>query len=220
MTDDYDDIPALGRLRDQLLEASHRASAAAAEPASAPRSWWRRHRNGLVVAIAGVAVAGGVAGAASLLSVGDPLPVPAVQSARYGPPGASAPQVAVSTRDPDDMSTFAVATYQLQNGDACAITGQLRGLTLGTIEAGTFRPYAPRTGGPCGDLDELPLFYEFRYFPGADRTVLYGRARQPVRQVTLRLDGERSVARTGHGGAFLFLFRGKETFEGLKLSRG
>jgi hypothetical protein len=212
MSPPHDDIPAMAELRDALYEAAQR------EMDPAPRRSRVRRRGALAIALA-LLVAGGVAGAASLLSTGKPVKdVPGKLSAHQpAAPGALA--VSVTLTDPVSKSTWGVAPYADRSGRTCALVGQLRGQRLGEIVGQTFRPYAAATGGACGDLRTQPFFGDERYFSSpAARTAIYGRAAPGLKTVRVVTNHRVHVARTGHGGTFLFLFAGRVRPADVRLS--
>lgn len=215
MTDPYEDISAVRELREGLRAAARRDMA----PVVAPRRSWTSNRRGALAVGLGILLAAGAAGAAQLLSTGKPVPEPRGKASKYRPGGSGTPLVAVTARDPVGHATWAVAVYRSRAGQDCAIAGQLRGNAVGIFLNGRFHPYGTATSGPCDSLTRRSVFGDLRYFPALDRTVVYGRARAPVRGVTLTIGGRRVSARAGRGGAFLFLFVGKISSAGMRLSR-
>jgi hypothetical protein len=191
-------------IRDQLREAAQR------ELTVSPRRgrWkWRRRGAGLVVvALLGVSVA---AGATDLISVGAPLPDTSLKVPRYAPGGGGQVKLVVKARDPDSDLPWGVGTYTSNEGQACALAGQVRGVSLGRVRDGRFSPYEKGTSGACGNLRHLRLFSDaltIRESP--PRTILYGRAQPSVRAVSINDDGQRRSVRPGPDGAFLFVVRG------------
>ena len=88
------------------------------------------------------------------------------------------------------------------------IAGQVRGVSLGRVRDGRFRPYQKGTTGACGGR-HIRLFSDaltIREDP--PRTILYGRVRPSVHSVSINDDGRRRSMRPGPGGAFLFVVRG------------
>lgn len=219
MNPSYEDLPALGALRERLVEAAHEDTA----PAVRRTRTWRRRAP--AIAFAGLAIGGGAAGlvlggaagADSLLATGDPVPESPLKSPRYAPKDIAGRTIALSTVDPEGTGVWAVATYRSTSGDTCAIAGQLRGQTLGISADGRFRPYTAANGGPCGDLRK-GMFMDVLYFAKADRTVVYGRAAKA--EITLRVKNKPVSARTGRGGAFLFLFSGELALSDVRVPPG
>lgn len=200
-----DDLPTLTELREHLREAARREMASAPRRSSVSR--WRR---ATIIAVAALLLAAGAAGAAALLSTGEPVPDPRGKAARYLPAAVGDHRIAVIAADPAAGTKWGVATYTGRNGQQCAIAGQVRAGALGVVRNGTFHPYEPGTSGPCGDLSRQRYFGDQRFYPGEQpRTLIYGRTQSDVSSMTLELDGERYSARLGHGGAFLFLFEGR-----------
>lgn len=211
MSAPHDDLPAMRELREGLRAAAHRQAAS-----HTPRR--RLRRGGLALAFVALLI-GGVAGAASLLSVGDPVPDRRGKQGKHLPAAPGSSSVAVMATDPKTKQQFGVAPYTDRAGQPCAIAGQLRVGRLGLIMKGVFHPYASATSGACGSLRTRPLFGDVRYFQEPElRSVVYGRARQGVREVTLILGGQSHAARTGHGGTFVFLLEGRVVLADIDLS--
>src|SRR4051812_7927141 len=90
---------------------------------SRPRRRRRRRRaTGLLVA----ALLGGaaVAGAADLISTGDPVPDRTSRGERYRSGHAAGFDLVAKARDPAGQTAWGVGIYTAGNGDACAIAGQ------------------------------------------------------------------------------------------------
>jgi hypothetical protein len=191
-------------LREQLLQAARRDDArqAAASPARRRRS---RRSLGIVVALAFGAAA--AAGAADLISTGDPLPDSSYSGAPYQPSRTGAPALDAKAPDPAGGHGWGVGTYTADNGESCAIAGQVRGLEIGEVGSdGKFHPYERGSTGSCGDFKDLNLFYGVRHYNGV--TIVFGRTSEPNRFVTARNDGKTIRATPGRGGAFLWVFKG------------
>ncbi|MDA0160078.1 hypothetical protein OM076_07380 [Solirubrobacter ginsenosidimutans] len=200
-------------IRDQLLEAARRDLAVA--PRRRRFSWRWRGAGLAVVALLGVSVA---AGATDLISVGAPLPDGSVKVPRYAPRGGSQVKLVVKAPDPDSELAWGAGIYTSSGGQPCIIAGQVRGVSLGRVRDGRFRPYEQGTTGACGSLRHLRLFSDaltIRETP--PRTILYGRAQPSVRSVSINDDGRRRSVRPGPGGAFLFVVRGLIRVNGTRL---
>lgn len=215
MSDRYRDLPALEELGRRLTAVSEELG-----PDIAPeRPTTRRWRRWVAVAVPAAAVVAGAAGAATLLSTGEPVQEQPGKAQRYQPT-ASGRVLDVSAPDPRGAATWGAETYTSRSGQSCVVAGQVRGNQLGVIGSDErFHPYAAAVSGPCADLGELKLVSDLRYVAEADRTILYGRARLPAEEVVATTAGERMAARVGHNGAFLFVFEGKLDVRGLRLER-
>jgi len=194
-------IPALDELRESLREAARRELAAAV-PLRRRR---RRRRVGGLLA-AGVLVAAGAAGAAQLISTGEP-----VRDARQGMvagyrPGPGASQLPLVARDPRGGPSWGVRVYTARNGDRCVVAGVVNGAALGKISGGRFHAYPADFAGSCGHPGQA--FGDSHLDRG--RTLVYGIARPGARRVTIAEGGGRPHAvPTGRGGAFLAVYRGE-----------
>jgi hypothetical protein len=157
----------------------------------------------VLFAVVGLA---GAAGAAELISIGEPVDDPKPRGEGVQPVAAG--EIAVTAPDAEQPVPWALRIYD--SGDQqCALAGQLRGNTLGIASEGRFRPYAKDTGGACGQLDRLPYFVAVRQFGGErPRTLLFGRAGTRVTRLDVRHGGRHDSTRPARGGAFLFVFEG------------
>jgi hypothetical protein len=185
-------VNALDELRESLREAARR-------DVEADRSRHRRRRRratGIVI----LALFGGAAaaGAADLISVGEPVREPSRSSA-YRPGGATQLQIALTARSEGKLP-YGVLTYTARNGDRCALAGVIRGAQLGLMEGGKFRPFTSDRTGAC--RSGTKLFNDFAVL--GDRTLVYGRAAPSTRFVRVEATDRR--VRVGPGGAFLFVF--------------
>jgi hypothetical protein len=185
-------VSALEELREGLREAARRDVEAGR---SRNRRRHRRVTGFVVLALLG---GGAAAGAADLISVGEPVREPA-RSPAYRPQGATHLQIALTARSGGDLP-YGVVTYTARNGDRCALAGVIRGAQLGIMQDGTFRPYASDRTGAC--RAGTKLFHDSSVLGG--RTLLYGRAAPSTRFV--RLEGTDRRVPVGPGGAFLFVF--------------
>jgi hypothetical protein len=196
-------------LRDQLEAAAHRefeAARGAASPRPRRRRRWRSF--GLVLGASfGLAAA---AGAGGLISTGEPVPDATFPNSEYRPADSQTPQLAVKASDPQGEAAWGVAIYTAANGQACALLGQVRGVSVGVIRDGVFHPFAAGTTGMCGNLKRLPQIIDMKFVGGPrPRTIAWGRANPSARSMVVTVDGKRHVAPVGHGGAFLFVFSGR-----------
>jgi hypothetical protein len=192
-------------VRDQLREAARRELGHADPTRDRRRRRRWRGAGVLAAALLGATVA---ASATDLISVGAPLPDRSSNQPRFAPQGGSGlGRLVVKAPDPEAGLAWGVAIYTSNDGQDCAIAGQVRGVSLGRVRDGLFRPYAKGTTGACGRLARLPIWIDsLRIEGGRPRTIFYGRARGPV--VSLDDDGRRRTFRTGPGGAFLVVVRG------------
>lgn len=188
-------IPALDELRESLREAARQDIAAAA-----PRRRRRRRRRVSGLLAVGILGAAAAAGAAELISAGEPVQDNRVQTAAYRPDGTPV-QIDARASDPERKQTWVVGVYRARNGDSCALAGQLRGSEIGEIKAGVFHRYAENTPGACGGAGTGDRLL------GDDRTIFYGLAK-PGARVTATLDGDARSATAGRDGGFLFVYRG------------
>ena len=190
----------MDELRESLREAARRQVPPVTSPARRRR---RRAAGALVLAVVGMAAA---AGAAELISVGEPVRDP--KPAREGVRPAGESVIAVVADDPARRLPWGVRIYQT-GGEMCALAGQVRAGALGIERDGVFRPAPALMGGACGRLDRIPFFGDVRVFEGPHpRTVVYGRARSGSEEGRVRHEGRVHRARPGRGGAFLFVFEG------------
>jgi hypothetical protein len=186
-------VNALDELREGLREAARKD----VEVARVRNR--RRHRRAtgfVILALFGGAAA---AGAADLISIGEPVPEKAERAPAYRPDGATNLQIALKARSGGELP-YGVVTYTARNGDRCALAGVIRGAQLGLIEGNEFRPYASDRTGACRGADRLVLD---RAAVG-EHTLVYGRAAPATRTVRVR-GTDRRVA-VGSGGAFLFVY--------------
>lgn len=193
------------QLLDQLMEAARRDEALARPPQRSRRG--RRRAIGLLAAV----LLGGAAaaGAAELISTGEPVPNGTIRNPRYDPAAKDSPAIVTKASDPTGAAPWGVGIYTSNEGQACAVAGQIRGVQLGVIRNGTFHPFERGTSGACADLSRLPLFSDRMFVRGAQpRTILYGRTSRPEREVTVSLNGKTFSARPARGGAFVFVFDG------------
>jgi len=191
------ELPALAELRESLREAAARDIAA-----RRPRRWRRRGIGLLVVAAFTGAAA---AGAAELISSGEPVNDQRPADARYDSSG----QLQIALTASDKPLPWGVQIYTSARGQKCVLMGRVRGAQLGKLDADgkTFHPYESGRQGACGNPENKDGYFRDIY-PAADRSVIFGRARPGVKRLIFEADGKRYPARTGLGGAFLIVFRG------------
>jgi hypothetical protein len=195
-------IPAMNELREHLREAARRDIAAAA-----PKRRRRRVTIGVVALLLGGAAA---AGAADLISTGEPLKSPYVQSERYKP--SDRPQIVLTAHD--EPLPWAVSVYDSKDGQKCALAGQLRGAQLGRLSNGKFRPYEPDHTAMCGDPTRgAGVLSDLVTSP--DRTIFFGRAAPGRTRVTAIVDGQPRTTPAGAGGAFIFVFKGRPSLSAI-----
>jgi hypothetical protein len=196
-------------LLDGLMAAARREAAAERSGRTLDRRP-RRHRGriaGIVVALGlGAAAA---AGAADLISTGDPVRDMDVKSPRLEPADARAPQLVAKAADPEGGVTWGVGIFTSAAGLHCAVAGQVRGLTLGMIRDGRFHPYETGSFGACGSA-RLPIASDRLTITGSSpRTIVFGRTRDADRVVVVQSGGRTYSTRPARGGGFLFVFDGK-----------
>jgi hypothetical protein len=190
------ELPALTELRESLREAAARDIAA-----RKPRRWRRR---GIGLLAAFVVTGAAAAGAADLISSGEPAKEQPADP-RYQP--AVPPQI--DTIAHDTPLPWGVQVFESAEGKTCALAGQLRGASLGKVDAGgVFHSYPGKRGGACGTLtNKQGGFISFTF--GKDRTAIYGRVRAGASSVTVVVEGVPKTASVGPGGGFLFVYKGR-----------
>lgn len=204
-------LPGLERFGAQLVSAAERQ----------PAARQRRFRLGrpAFIAIAASLLVAGAAGAGVLISVGDP-----VESRDDAPPRsrpASAPQFAVTARDPDGRLPWAARIYTSRKGAPCIVAGRAKGKQLGQLIGDEFRPLPADAYGACGFLTPRRLFFTAGAAPGeTNRSLVYGRAGSAVKSLTVETPKGRQEVPLGPGGAFLLVFEGKLDPRDVSLRRG
>lgn len=171
----------------------------------ARRKWFRRPA---ILAGAATLVLAGGAGAAALLSIGEPVP-----ERTDAPPHAQqlgARTLAVTARDPRDAVMWGAAVYSLKDGKRCVIAGRVHNGQVGQLVGRIFRPYSGTDyGGICGRPADDRFF--FAAGPARDdptRNLVVGRAGDDVRALRIRTaDGDRRID-VGPDGAFLLVYDG------------
>jgi hypothetical protein len=197
-------IPPLNELRESLRQAAARDA-----EAETPKRRRRRSRKLTVGVLIGIGLAGGGATAASLIAVGRPEHDHTQRTNDRYRSRTAFGQVAVQARDADRPLPWAVTIFTSKAGQQCALAGQLRGDALGVVRGGSFRPYESGASGACADLRHLKVLIDQRVIAG--RTLVYGRARPSVHRLALVQGRQRFTAKTGPGGAFLFVLDGSLT---------
>jgi hypothetical protein len=166
---------------------------------------------------ASVLVAAGAAGAAQLISTGEP-----VHDSRQGiaaglRPGPGMAQLPLVARDPGGGPAWGVRVYTARDGDRCVIAGAVNGAALGKMSGGRFHPYPADFPGSCGH----PGHAFGDRLSDRGRTLVFGIARPGARRVTITVGaGRPSRVPTGRGGAFLAVYRGEVRGSDLKIDYG
>lgn len=202
MTHDDDLLPG-------LKEFGHELQRAAREREQPARRKVRRGRLGAVL-IAGSLVLVGGAGAAGLLTTGEPV------KPRNDAPSGSRPAspalgvVTLVARDPQGGFPWGARVYRSKDGSECIVAGRLRGSQIGVIKNRVFRPLGAGAYGACAQLSARRFVFTVGHVvDDLDRTLVYGRAGSSVREVQIRTpDGTRRT-KLRPGGAFLLVFDGK-----------
>lgn len=194
MTDEHDrpSLPGLERFGAELAAAAQR------------RGTMRRHgvsrRLGLALA-AGCLVLVAAVGAGFLIgheSSRDPARATA-------DPAQRAP-IVVTAPDPGGSLPWAARIYTSADGSECIVAGRLNAGRLGRLVRGVFRPLPREALAMCGQLDPRRFFYTTVRADGEpSRSLLYGRAGEDIKALSIAAGGKRDV-RVGPGGAFLVVF--------------
>lgn len=192
-------LPGLRRFGDELTRAAERR---------VTRQTRRGHigRPVVVMAVLFLLIVGG-AGAAVLLSVGEPVKT-RTDAPPHSAPGA-APQIAVTAADPDGIVPWAARIYSTSDDSECVVAGRLKGGQLGQLDGRRFHPLPSGAYGACGRLTPRRFFFTAGPAPGEpSRSLVYGRAGTAVKALSVRTPhGEQRVP-LGAGGAFLLVFAG------------
>ena len=193
----------------QLFDAARR------DERPAPR-WRRRRRRGLALLLGGVLGVAAAAGAVDLISVGEPLPDRTSPHPDYRPAAPGSPELVAQA--PDRPLPWGVAVYTAANGEACALAGQVRGVSLGRLQNGRFREYERGTTGACGNVGQQSMVVDMlRIREPRPRSVLFGRTRASVSRLVVEAQGERHVVTPARGGGFVLVFDGLLRYEDLDL---
>jgi hypothetical protein len=196
-------------LLDEIMAAARREEAMERRAhETGPRA--RRHRRrvvGIIVALGlGAAAA---AGAADLISTGEPVGDKTPRSERYQPNNAGGPALVAKASDPAGSTTWGVGIFKSAAGLDCAVAGQVRGVSLGLIRNGQFHRYDRGSFGTCAGK-RIPIMSDRLVIGGPNpRTIVFGRTRQPDRLVVVESGGKQHSVSPAEGGAFLFVFEGK-----------
>jgi hypothetical protein len=184
-------------LRESLREAAARDVAA-----RKPHRWRRR---GIALFAAVLLGGAAAAGAADLISSGEPVKDETVANPRYNSSG----QLQLATVAEDKPLPWGVQIYTSAEGEECVLLGRVRGRELGKLDADgkTFHRYEEGRQGSCGDPEGKNGYFRDIY-PGTDRSVIFGRAKAGVKRVIFEFKGERVPVATGLGGAFVIVFSG------------
>ncbi|MDA0160290.1 hypothetical protein OM076_08445 [Solirubrobacter ginsenosidimutans] len=196
-------------LLDEIMAAARREEAMERRAhAAGPRA--RRHRRRIVAIIVALGLgAAAAAGAADLISTGEPVHDKTPRSERYQPHEAGAPTLVAKASDPAGSTTWGVGIFTSAAGLDCAVAGQVRGVTLGLIRNGTFHPYERGSFGTCAGKG-IPIMSDRLVIGGPQpRTIVFGRTRRPDHSVVVESGGKPHTVAPAAGGAFLFVFEGK-----------
>ena len=188
------ELPALAELRESLREAAERDIAA-----RKPRRWRRR---GIAIFAAVLVSGAAAAGAADLISSGEPVKDEHDATSRYSSSG----QLQLAVEAKDKPLPWGVKPYMSADGQECALVGRVRaGVELGELDdKGVFHPYAEGRSGACGNVGK-------GFMAGLRRngkTAIFGRAPHEGMKVRVVVDGKTYTTSAGREGAFIFLFKG------------
>jgi hypothetical protein len=200
--------PGLRDLGDQLREAAERDIEVERRVRQRlRRGRWRRR---LLVALAALVSAGGIAVAQRLLDRRGPdQPRDRIQQ-RDAPPVDPSVVASGAVRDPGRGPPWALRAFTNAAGLECVALGRLRNGEFGTYDqTGTFRKLPAVVPGMCEDLDRRGLFVAVHQRPRPEaRTIIYGLARErhPVR---ITIGGRTTMLRPGPFGSFLYVRAGR-----------
>jgi hypothetical protein len=209
--------PGLRDLGEQLREAAGRDIEIERRVAQRlRRGRWRRW---LIVAVAAIASAGGIAIAQRLLDRSGPGE-PRDRIQRRDAPAADPGVVVTSARpDPDGGPPWALRVFTNAQGLECVAIGRLRDGALGTYdEMRMFRKLPTVVPGTCDELDRTGLVIAINRRPQPEpRTIVYGlaRGRSPVR---VTIGGETHALRPGALGSFIDVRAGHLDLRGATVS--
>jgi len=194
--------PALRELQDKLHQAAQRDIEIERRVTQrVRRGRWRRW---LLVALAAIVSAGGVAVAQRVFDrKGADAPRDQVQQkvAPAADPGVIATSAAP---DPTGGPPWAMRVFTNARGLGCVAVGRLLDGTLGTYEAGrTFRKLPVGVSGACEPLSRGGLIVAVQRRPQPEpRTIVYGLAREG-RTVRVTIAGETRTLQPGAFGSFV-----------------
>ena len=201
-------MSALDDLRENLREAARR-------DVEVRRVRRRRQRRGTGLLAALVLGGAAAAGAADLISIGEPATDLRVQDGDYKPPpGTLRPRIIARADSGGLRLPYGMGEYRANNGDQCLVVGSLLGYTLGRIDGDEFNPYKQDTVGSC-NAPGRPL-YDTVF--DHDRTLVIGRAPPDRPRATITIDGRSTVAPAAAGRTFLLVFNGKYRPEDVRVS--
>ena len=188
------ELPALAELRESLREAAARDVAA-----RKPRRWRRR---GIAIFAAVLVSGAAAAGAADLISTGEPVNDEHAAGSRYSSNG----QLQIAVKAADKPLPWGVQPYTSAEGQACALVGRIRaGVELGLLDdKGIFHRYTKGRSGACGSVEK-------GFMAGLRRngkTAIFGRFGQAGAKIHVVVDGKTYTTSAGRDGAFIFLFKG------------
>jgi len=170
----------------------------------------------LLAGVVSVVVAGG-AGAAVLISVGEPA-----KERTDAPPkarDAGARTLAVEATDPGGKLSWGASVYEQTDGKKCVIAGRLYKGQLGVLRGNGFHAFSAKDYGACGRPDDhgKRLFVATGPARGEpDRGLAFGRVADDVKRLRVETkDGVRNVP-LGTGGAFLLVFDGAVDLDELR----
>jgi hypothetical protein len=181
------------------IELERRRERGGAQPV---RRW--RGRRGLLVAIAAILTAGGVAVAGRTLDRTGP-DEPRDRTPRSVSPAGDSVVISESARaDPRSGPPWALRVFRNAAGEDCVALGRLKDGALGTYDATrTFRRLPPGSAGICERLGDVDLLVttQSRAVP-EQRTIVYGRTRG-VRPVRVTIGGRTHTLAPGPLGTFV-----------------
>jgi len=190
--DDRRPLPGLERFGAELTAAAHRQVTMRGRGAS---------RRLALAGAAGCLVVAAAVGAGLLIGQEDSREI---ARGTLGP--AQRAPIVVTARDPGGSLPWAARIYTSADGSECIVAGRLKDGQLGRLVRGVFQPLPPEELAMCGQLEPRRFFYTAVRADGeANRSVLFGRAGNDVKAVSISSGGERDV-RVGPGGAFLVVF--------------
>jgi hypothetical protein len=194
--------PALRNLREQLREAAARdIEVDSRVQQRLRRGRWRRW---LIVAVAALVSAGGVAVAQRVFDREGPDTPPDRIQKRVGAAADPGVVTASATRDPGSGPPWALRVFTNPAGLECVAVGRLRGGAIGTYDAArTFHKLPVDVAGACESVDRSGLLVTIsvRGLP-EPRTIVYGLARE-YGLVRVTIAGETRTLRPGPFGTFI-----------------
>jgi len=214
VTDNHEDnlSPGLRAFGEDLIRAGQQRS----EDPRSRRSWFRRPV--LLAAVASVTIAGG-AGAAVLISVGEPT------AKRTDAPSDTREDgrrtLAIEARDPSGGLPWAASVYSQVNGEKCVIAGRLYRGKIGELRDRRFHAFPPDDYGVCGRPDEHQSRLLLASGPARgepNRGLVVGRVASTVRRLQVRTEQGVNDVPLGEGGAFLLVFDGDEDLDRLRFT--